>query len=238
MKKAPMLILCAILLVALTFQFFGLAGQRKNLVSSDVSELIPRVLDGWVVEDKPIADSPEMQRAVSTVLNFDSAVFRIYRRGNIEISVYMAYWLPGKIHPQGVDAHTPDICWPNNGWKMTKLPELDEQKLDSGRSLAVPNNRRFVAVDQDLTVLFWHINGHEIRQSFSVFEEGMGILERTKRRVYQVWTSVITPAQQQLFIRISSNRDITKQLNEAPIRGCTTLMDRVLNGENLYKSKK
>lgn len=226
-----------ILLVAAGSQIFGLANERKNLVSPDVAALIPQRLAGWVVEDKPIADSPEMQRAVSEVLNFDSAVFRIYRRGNEEISVYMAYWLPGKIHPQGVDAHTPDICWPNNGWKMTKLPALDDQKLESGRSLAVPNNRRFMAGGQDLTVLFWHINGHQIRQSFGVFEEGMGILERTKRRVYQVWTSVTTPAQQQLFIRISSNQDITKQLNEQPIRACTILMDRVLGGENLYTVK-
>ncbi|CAM2916592.1 exosortase-associated EpsI family protein [Rariglobus hedericola] len=237
MRKFLLCFLGGGLILATGFQFFGLANQRKNLISPDVSRLIPNSIPGWLVEDKPIAESPEMQRAVSEVLNFDSAVFRVYRRGSDEITVYMAYWLPGKIHPQGVDAHTPDICWPNNGWKMTKLPKLTDQVLESGRSLAVPNNRRFMAGGQDLTVLFWHINGHKIRQSFSVFEEGMGMVERTKRRIYQVWTSVTTPAQQQLFIRISSNRDITQQLNEPPIRACTGLMDRVIGGENLYTVK-
>jgi hypothetical protein len=237
MKFFLMPLLGVALLVAAGFQVFGLANQRKNQVSPNVSDLIPRELEGWIVEDKPIADSPEMQRVVSEVLNFDSAVFRIYRRGGEEISVYMAYWLPGKIHPQGVDAHTPDICWPNNGWEMTKLPPLEDHKLASGRSLAMPNNRRFLAGGQDLTVLFWHLNGHQVRQSFSVFEEGMGVVERTRRRIYQVWTAVTTPAQQQLFIRISSNKDITQQINAAPIKGCINLMDRVLGGENLYTVK-
>lgn len=226
----------AIISVAVVFQFFGLSQKRKHFVPPSASDLIPSAIEGWTVKDIPIAESEEMKQAVKEVLSFDSAAFRSYKRGGDEISIYLAYWLPGSINPQQVDGHTPDICWVNNGWKMEK--PLPPSPLDiNGHSLPMINYRRFEAGGHNLSVLFWHLTGSEYRQSFSIFEEGLGVKDRTQRRIYQVWKAVTTPARQQLFIRISSNRDIADQLNEPPIKACIDLMSRVLGGEVLYTLK-
>jgi hypothetical protein len=222
--------------VAIGIQAFGLSQKRKSFVAPIASELIPRAINGWVVKDIPIAESEEMKQAVKEALNFDSAIFRSYKRGNDEISIYLAYWLPGSINPEQVDGHTPDICWVNNGWKMEK-PKPPSNLDINGHSLPMLNYRKFEAQGHGLSVLFWHLTGSEYRQSFSVFEEGLGFWDRAERRVNQVWKAVTTPARQQLFIRISSNRNVADQLNEPPVKACIDLISRVMGGEVLYTTQ-
>lgn len=239
MKKHYVMISAMALLVciAIGVQFFGLSQRRKHFLTPNAGELIPAVVQGWNVVDIPIAESEEMKKAVKEVLSFDSAIFRRYNRGADEISVYLAYWLPGSINPQQVDGHTPDICWVNNGWKMEK-PQPPSPVEIKKHVLPLVNYRRFQAGGHDLSVLFWHINGSEYRQSFSVFEEGLGVRDRAERRIYQVWKAVTTPAKQQVFIRISSNGNIADQLNEPPVKACLDLIARVMDGQILYTTTK
>lgn len=233
MKKASIVLILGVFVVAVAMQFFGGQRERDRMVAPHVANLLPKAFPGWTVEDRPVADSPDLQKAVKSILSYDDAVFRIYRKGDVEIAVYLAYWLPGKIDPEMVDGHTPDICWPANGWKMTVLPPLAARSVD-GVSLPLPNHRHFTAPGQDLTVLFWQINGHQIRQSFSTDEAHIPFMQRARRRVVRIWNAVTQPAGQQVFLRVSSNRPIDGQLGEPPLQACFGLLARGLKGENFY----
>lgn len=238
MKPRSIILIVMGLLLSSAFvaQLGGLERKRKHFRAPEATDLLPKALDGWVVQDKAIAETPEMQEAVKEALNYDSAVFRIYQRGNVEISVYLAYWLPGSISPQQVDGHTPDICWVQNGWSMKKLPPLPPKAVGE-YFLPLENMRRFEIQGHQLSVLFWHFNGSHYRSSLSVFEQGLGTVDRARRRISQVWSAVTTQAEQQLFIRVSSTGDISKELDEAPLAACSNLMARVLGGEVLYTIK-
>jgi len=226
-----------IMLVAIGFQVFGMASRRKHLVAMDAADLLPKALPGWTVEDRPIAESPDMLKTVEGVLNYDSAVFRIYKKGGVQIAVYLAYWLPGKIDPELVDAHTPDICWVDNGWQKTDLPSLPVQTI-GGVSVAIPNHRRFTITGQDLTVLFWQISGHRIRHSESISEARTSAGRLIIRRIQRVWEAITTPPGQQLFLRISCNHSIEENLDSSPIHAGLELLSRSLSGENFYTFKK
>jgi len=224
-----------VLIIAIGFQFFGLASKRKNLEAKTVGEFIPREIPGWTVEDKPVADSPEMQKVVNQVLNYDDAVFRIYRKGGKEISVYVAYWLPGKIHPTGIDAHTPDVCWVANGWEMQKMSALASQR-EGADEIAVPNYRKFKVGAQSLSVVYWHFNGVKLRQSDSVRVSKLSFESTVMRRVKQIYGDIVAPAEQQVFMRISSNGDISSEFDELPVKSCLQFLARVQGGDLLYEN--
>lgn len=230
MKKTVVILF--VLCLAVFLQIKGGGNRHKNLVALDLNEVFPREVSGWVVEDRPIAESPEMKKAVEEILNYDSALLRVYRRGREEISIYAAYWIPGKIYPQAIDAHTPDICWTANGWKMEKLPSLGAQFIESVK-IEVPNNRLFTANDQSVFVVYWHINGAALRRSYSVTEEKLSV----RQRLEKIWALATEPAQQQLFVRISSNQRIEGRLGEAPVRETLAVLARALRGEAFFIKK-
>ncbi len=219
------------------FQILGPAAQRKNMSPPELAKLLPEEISGWAVENRPVADSPEMLKTVERVLDYDSAIFRIYKQGGVEISVYAAYWLPAKVPVTQVDAHTPDICWVANGWKMSKRQPLASQAVD-GLSVPVPNVRDFQVSGQALSVIYWHINGSELRQGDSVWEATLSAAARVKRRIAQFKNIIFSPPDQQLFVRVSSNHDIADQLDSAPVKACLALVADALRGEVLYKMNK
>jgi hypothetical protein len=88
-----------------------------------VIDLVPKQEElppGWTVEYKPIADTPEMKKAVAELLNYDDAVYAVYSNGTRHLSVYIAYWTPGKMAQRLVAGHTPDVCWVGAGWRIVE----------------------------------------------------------------------------------------------------------------------
>jgi len=220
-----------LLFVAVTYQFIGPYSQRSRMPVPEFDRYLPAQIPGWTVENKPIADSPEMLRVVETLLRYDAAFFRVYRKGSQEISIYLAYWLPGKVHPQSIDAHTPDVCWVANGWDMRILPPLPPFLSAAGPVVPKTNHREFTVQGSNLDVLYWHINGLNFRQSQSVDEMYLSKSDYWKRRAQNAWVSLTAGAQEQLFVRVSVNGDMHTFLDDAPMKSALELIGAALNGD-------
>lgn len=185
--------------------FVSLEGDipLERLFRGKVSDLLPTEgeLSGWSVRSEPIAETVEMQKVVEDVLSYDDAEYRIYVRGNLRISVYLAYWRPGKMLVRAIAHHTPDVCWPKSGWICTEREA--RQDLPLGNSIAANTEHRvFTLQGQTEHVVFWHVVGDEI------------IAYSASGR--PPWHAALTDLlrwgtrqkKEQFFIRISSNRPL------------------------------
>lgn len=229
LKKVIFVSLVVVLVSGIGLQYWGQARKRKDLSIPDLETLLPKEIPGWVIEDRPVADSPEMLKTVEKVLSYDSAIFRIYRKQNLEISIYAAYWLPSKVPINQVDAHTPDVCWVVNGWKMEKRPPLEDIRTKYG-VLSIPNVRNFNVSGHTLSVLYWHAVGSKIRINNSISEAELGVVQRARKRMAQFYNIIIEPPGEQFFIRISSNQNITEDLSLPPVEACLDLVGAIVNG--------
>jgi len=127
--------LAALLVFAAGLVVYGSTRPLKRTFYGQVIDLVPKQEDlppGWTVEYKPIADTPEMKAKVDELLNYDDAVYAVYSKGLQRISVYIAYWTPGKMSQRLVAAHTPDVCWVGAGWRIVEAR--------SGEGVVKPEN--------------------------------------------------------------------------------------------------
>lgn len=223
-----------LLLIGAGYQLVGPHARMEKRRPVEFEKILPAELSGWTVVEKPLADSPEMLRNVESILNFDAATFRTYTQGSTEISVYAAYWLPGKADRYAVEAHTPDICWVHNGWKMEKVSPLSPVPL-GGTTVEVPNVRIFEVNGVKLNVAFWQVYGDRIEETASVSEAHMTFSERASRRAVRVWETISTPPQEQLFLRISTNSSLAEALDSEPVRHYLAMVAQMLNGRLLGK---
>jgi hypothetical protein len=119
-SSSSKLVASAMLVIAIALvTYTALRPLPPPTLTQPLTSVIPDQIPGWVVKDLPIAETEEMKKAVDEILNYDDAVYRNYNQGQTTISVYVAYWKPGKMSPRLIAAHTPDVCWVNNGWKCT-----------------------------------------------------------------------------------------------------------------------
>lgn len=123
-----------------------------------LAQLLPEKFAGWHVRDEPVAATAEMARAVDELLHYDEALLRFYETGKDFISVYVAYWKPGRFHPRLVATHTPDICWLETGLKMDHLGTISLPIRDSLFSQA-GQYRRFTGRTDMQYVVYWHLVG-------------------------------------------------------------------------------
>lgn len=177
--------------------------------TGNIREIIPTAkgLPDWKVKDAPIADTPEMQRQVDELLNFDDAVFRIYEKGGLRVSVYLAYWRPGRMQAKDIGRHTPDVCWVAAGWEQTRKDTLSDLRLRNGARVSVAEHRAFFARGQTEHVLFWHVVGAATHSY------------KTGGRPPWYWIVTDTlrwglnQRPEQFFLRISSNRPVDEWMN-------------------------
>ena len=180
--------------------------RRKELVTNiregQLAALLPATIQQGTVKDQPIATSEEMKRAVSELLNYDDALFRIYLTPNAVVGIYIARWNPGKMAPRLVAAHTPDVCWPANGWKPEPMSEATQVSLDvvlKRCGFAAGEARVFVGNERPEYVLFWHKVGDEI----------VGYKNRWAPPrwawLHELWRYGLGLPREQLFVRVSSN---------------------------------
>lgn len=130
-------------------------------------ELLPEAPEGWTRIFQSIADTPELQKKADELLNFDDAVFVDYSRGDSRLSVYIAYWSPGRMSHRLIAGHTPDVCWVGSGWKcIERGRNTMARKINSSSSPQLTRHfylpaetRTFSAHGITEYVWFWHLVG-------------------------------------------------------------------------------
>lgn len=181
-----------------------------------LSKLVPPTFSGWGVEDRELGETEFMREQVKGILRYDDAFFRVYKRENIEVGVYAAYWGPGRIHPIDAATHSPDLCWVNAGW--TEKRHDYEHVLDdgAGQALKIAQFREFDAPGaQRQEVVFWHLMGGRLSGY------ALGPSRRWQDRLPVLWDNQISNRfgllrREQYFIRISTNGSI-EDLKREPL---------------------
>lgn len=193
---------------------------KKEPLAESISAGIP----GWDSRDLPLAATEQVENAALKKLNFSDHVYRSYTRGNLRVSVYVAYWEPLQMPVRQVGSHTPDVCWLLNGWECTDKEEdvfltLDDTVLKSTekRSYAINGSEEYV--------LFWHlINGKAFKA-----KNQMGMWDRWNM-LTDHFRFGLNQKPEQYFIRLSSNQPFEKFWNNSAFE---ELMDEVVRAVGL-----
>lgn len=120
---------------------------------------LPRDLRGWTGKDLRLGTTEASSSAVEKTLGFDDVYYREFTSNGRTISLYVAYWGPGKMPLQLVASHTPDRCWVENGWSCEQMKH--QVAVEGGDAVSAPGEWRIFSTPggQKLTVLFWHKTG-------------------------------------------------------------------------------
>lgn len=206
--SGALLVVVAILFAAPIF--FTDPTQR---ITKPLAELLPSIVEGWQMKTLDVADSAEMRNTVARILRFDDVLYRSYRRGGVEVQVYVAYWKPGSVPYGQAGVHTPDTCWVVNGWTMAD--RTNARVLSCGTETLKPGEwRRFRLQNADLHVVFWHLVGDRVHTyEQSGWRDGLtGVLERMPNLFHDIRRYGFNLEQEQLFVRVSSNAPIEQLL--------------------------
>jgi hypothetical protein len=197
-----------LLVIAVGILAYGAASIPKAKFQQQLRDIYPPPPSGWTLKARPIAESAEMTQAIAELLNFDDGFFADYiSQDGDRISVYMAYWTPGKMSHRLIATHTPDVCWVGSGWRKDAEAKITNLLNNTDTPVPIGESRTFSANGVPEYVWFWHLVGSR-SQSYgtgahppwhSVFTD---ILERG-----------INQRAEQFFIRISSNRTLESQMS-------------------------
>ena len=202
--------LSAVLGAAVTF---GILTATRSIPASTLliplADLLPREVSGWTVRDQPIAESEEMKKAIGEILNYDDAVFRIYTQGTTSVSIYIAYWKPGKMSHRLISAHSPDNCWINAGWERSyrafsvapPKPFHNLRKMEIGTYFTKTDTQN---------VIFWHVSNNKTIKYYG------DRLAPWWSAATDIFKTGFNQRGEQYFIRISSNAPLSGLLNLQP----------------------
>lgn len=195
--------LIAVLVVIAVVQVitYFLPDTVTRTIALDVA--LPENLSGWKGEVIPLAQTEELQNQTQEILRFDEVLSYRYTRGNDYITVYIAYWEPGKVPIRKVGVHTPDTCWVLNGWKREDR-KYSQAKDVNGIALQPCEYGLFSIRDHFEYVVFWHLVGGKVH---SYEQHGLHDLFSPIRDLF---TKGLNQKADQYFIRISSNRDLNE----------------------------
>lgn len=126
-----------------------------------------------------------------------------YRRGQTQLTLYMAYWPARQSTLGSVGVHTPDLCLPGAGWSPLEIPPAI-----SGYPLPDPQRFRFVKDDYPQHVWFWHVyGGYVVANLPNLYPWNLGryLLRRP-----------VSSSASQWVLRVSSNEPL-ESLQDEPI---------------------
>ena len=226
MKKLLFIFAAAALLGGLSLRvYFALVPPPEPTLDDLLSDIVPEELNGWKIIDQDMAESPESSERIRDFLNFDDALFRIFKKGDTFVGLYIAYWLPGKASYRWAGAHTPDTCWVQNGWTR-----LDRKYCIPFQNEETPfQPAEFGIYEKDgstQNVYFWHLVGGE---AFGYEQEGG---HNIFAALHDIKKYGLNLRNEQFFIRLSSNKKI-EELKE--IGGFNQILDS-LNEIGLAKA--
>jgi exosortase len=197
----PARLLAGALVVAVALGVFFFANTRpapqRNTPVPDLGAILPLRVEGWQV-----ATTTDLYQ-FSDTLQTNTLAQRTYSRatdqGTDRIIIYLAYWRPGQASVSLVASHTPDACWPGTGWESIPVPEPRVQLTSGARRLPEAEARFFRSGDFPQHVWFWHLyNGRPITQQDP---------NSPAELLRLAWRYGFHHDGDQLFVRISSNRD-------------------------------
>ena len=202
MKKLLFILAAAALLGGLSLRvYFALVPPPKPTLDGLLSDIVPEELNGWKIIDQDMAESPESSERISDFLNFDDALFRIFKKGDTFVGLYIAYWLPGKASYRWAGAHTPDTCWVQNGW--TRLDRKYCIPFQNEETPFQPAEFGIYEKDGSIqNVYFWHLVGGE---AFGYEQEGGHNIFAALLDIKKYGLNL---RNEQFFIRLSSNKKI------------------------------
>ena len=132
---------------------------KGDLFTDHFIENVP----GWEAEDTELANTERLQEISEDVLNFNDHLYRTYKKGAKQFSLYMAYWEPLRMPVRQVGSHTPDVCWVRNGWEQHNPEDKVVLKDKKGRKLKPAMYREYTANGGNRQyVYFWHLVGNEV----------------------------------------------------------------------------
>jgi hypothetical protein len=107
--------------------------------------------------------------------------------------------------PRLVAAHTPDVCWPGNGWVRDKAAETKQgagsyELVTAG--FARGECRVFVANGKPEYVVFWHKVGDEMLS----YKNGWA--PPWWAWLDELWRGGLNLRKEQLFVRVSSDKPL------------------------------
>jgi hypothetical protein len=202
MKKILFIFAAAALLGGLSLRvYFALVPPPEPTLDELLSDIVPQQLNGWKITDQDMAESPESSERISDFLNFDDALFRIFKNGDTFVGLYIAYWLPGKASYRWAGAHTPDTCWVQNGWtrqdRKYRIPFQNEETLFQPAEFGI-----YEKDGSAQNVYFWHLVGGE---AFGYEQEGS---HNIFAALLDIKKHGLNLRDEQFFIRLSSNKKI------------------------------
>ncbi|MDP1580111.1 MAG: exosortase/archaeosortase family protein [Candidatus Didemnitutus sp.] len=83
--------------------------------------------------------------------------YRVVGGQTIQLNAYVAHWEPGRASVSQVASHTPDACWPGNGWDVKPNPEPKAILALGNHTLPLAEHRLFQRGPMPQHVWFWHI---------------------------------------------------------------------------------
>lgn len=196
-KLASLAFVGTVFLTALSVQFWhrteGGRGKGAHLAAQ-----LPIAPGMWSSRELPLGETEAVRSSVEKTLRFEDWFYREYRSSRGLVSVYIAYWGPGKMPTQLVASHTPDRCWSSAGWNCEELKHhvpLVGLRAGEWRIFRAPNGELAY-------VQYWHMIGDE------VYDYG----ERFNRvpSVWRWWRDAameaLRPPAEQYFVRVSADQ--------------------------------
>lgn len=174
----------------------GPAPRPGSYHAPDLAAFFPEAPPGWTVQATPNMDD------FSGTLQTHDLMERVYSDGpkleNAHLTLYAAYWRPGQAPVTLVDTHTPDACWPGTGWEAEPVSVRRAELWIDGRKLAPAECRLFKLNSFETHVWFWHLYGGRPLTYVDPYS--------ALRLIGQALRYGFGQPQDQLFIRVSSNR--------------------------------
>jgi hypothetical protein len=168
-----------------------------------LNQRVPEKLAGWDGHDEPLGPNEFLRSVLERTLNYDDVVYRVYTRRGVSVGVYVAYWSQGRMPVSKVASHTPDRCWPENGWtcEERRFPVV----LSAGNVTLLPAPwRRFLPPGGGSPeyVTYWLLVGGKLFDFGESFNGTPSLIAWWRDSVKYA----VLGSREQLFIRLSSNR--------------------------------
>ena len=162
---------------------------------------LPAAIPGWSVHDEPLGDTDYQQATIARSLRFDGCVHRVFQRADRYVSVFVAWWAPGRLPTRLIAFHSPDICWTAQGWRCTAFAHRQPLTV-AGHAWHPAEARTFVdAHGEKSHVLFWLLVAGEPYD----FGPGLGRLPGPAAWFGDLRTRFARRPQDHLFVRLATN---------------------------------
>jgi hypothetical protein len=207
------------------FAYIAFFTTTHPLFGRTLATAVPENVPGWVSKTIKLSNTEVGDDLVREVLKFDQYTYRAYANRKNWVTVYVAYWKPGKVTTTDAGVHNPDSCWVNAGCERItrvhnktitiagkKLKPLEYGEYLSPVFNSPPTGRVLHRV------LFWHLVGGEINSyenQKTGFRSGLfGRLDRLPLFLKDIRKYGLNQRREQMFIRLEIPRPIDELEND------------------------